>query len=44
MMASALSSFPNPQTIPLKNISTLESIGREEIQRRWNQIAGDNAK
>ncbi|MCS5593238.1 MAG: DUF1415 domain-containing protein [Porticoccaceae bacterium] len=44
MMARALGSFPNPETIPIKNISILESIGREEIERRWNKIAGDGAK
>ena len=41
MIARALGSFSNPETIPVKNISILESIGREEIERRWKNIAGD---
>ena len=42
MMARALDSFPNPETIPTKNINILESIGREEIERRWAQLTGVN--
>jgi len=41
-MARALGSFPNPETIPTKNINRLESIGREEIERRWTQLTGAN--
>ncbi|MDE0747301.1 MAG: DUF1415 domain-containing protein [Porticoccaceae bacterium] len=42
MMARALGSFPNPETIPTKNINILESIGREDIERRWAQLTGPN--
>jgi hypothetical protein len=42
MLARALGSFPNPETIPTKNINMLESIGREEIERRWAHLIGAN--
>jgi hypothetical protein len=44
MMARALDSFPNPETIPTKNINRLESIGRKEIERRWMQLTGANSE
>jgi hypothetical protein len=42
MMARALGNFSNPETISTKNINILESIGREEIERRWAQLTGAN--
>jgi hypothetical protein len=42
MVADALSKFNQPEDIPERNIHTLESIGRTEIERRWQQLfSGD---
>ena len=41
MLSAALEEFPNPEQIPLRNISTLEKIGRAEIELRWHKIKGN---
>ena len=38
MVSDALDHFPQPETIPQRNISTLEAIGRAEIERRWKNL------
>ena len=42
MLTDALEEFPNPEQIPLRNISTLEKIGRAEIELRWQKLRGDS--
>lgn len=42
MLFNALDEFPNPEQIPLRNISTLEKIGRAEIESRWQKLRGDS--
>ncbi len=42
MLTDALEEFPNPEQIPLRNISTLEKIGRAEIGLRWQKLRGDS--
>ena len=42
MLSNALDEFPNPEQIPLRNISTLEKIGRAEIELRWQKLRGDS--
>jgi hypothetical protein len=42
MLSDALEEFPNPEQIPLRNISTLEKIGRAEIELRWEKMRGDS--
>ena len=44
MLTSALDEFPNPEQIPLRNISTLEKIGRAEIELRWQKLKGDSVQ
>ncbi len=44
MLTNALDEFPNPEQIPLRNISTLEKIGRAEIEKRWQKLQGDAAQ
>ena len=44
MLSNALDEFPNPEQIPLRNISTLEKIGRAEIEKRWQKLQGDAAQ
>ena len=43
MMASALQNFTNPEQIPARNIKTLQDIGRNDIEQRWQQLLGDTA-
>lgn len=43
MMASALQNFTNPEQIPARNIKTLQDIGRNNIEQRWQQLLGDTA-
>ena len=38
MLSNALDEFPNPEQIPQRNISTLEKIGRAEIELRWEKL------
>ena len=38
MMERVLEDFPEPESIPLRNIKTLEEIGRAEIEKRWNSL------
>jgi hypothetical protein len=42
MLSNALDEFPNPEQIPLRNISTLEKIGRAEIELRWQKLRGNS--
>lgn len=42
MLSNALEEFPNPEQIPLRNIGTLEKIGRAEIALRWQKLRGDS--
>jgi hypothetical protein len=42
MLSAALEEFPNPEQIPLRNISTLEKIGRAEIELRWQKMKGNS--
>ena len=42
MLSNALEEFPNPEQIPLRNISTLEKIGRAEIELRWQKLRGNS--
>ena len=44
MLSNALDEFPNPEQIPQRNISTLEKIGRAEIEKRWQKLQGDAAQ
>ena len=44
MLTDALESFTNPEQIPQRNISTLEKIGRAEIELRWQQLKRDSAE
>lgn len=44
MLTDALDSFANPEQIPQRNISTLEKIGRAEIESRWNKLRGQNLR
>lgn len=44
MLTNALDEFPNPEQIPLRNISTLEKIGRAEIELRWQKLKGDSVQ
>jgi len=44
MLSEALEEFPNPEQIPQRNISTLEKIGRAEIDLRWQQLKRDPAE
>ena len=37
-MERVLEDFPEPESIPLRNIKTLEEIGRAEIEKRWNSL------
>ncbi len=41
MVASALKSYANPEEIPTRNIKTLQTIGRDTIERRWQLILGN---
>ena len=41
MVASALKSYANPEEIPTRNIKTLQTIGRDTIERRWQPILGN---
>ena len=43
MMASALQNFTNPEQIPARNVETLQEIGRNAIEQRWQQLLGDKA-
>lgn len=38
MMERVLGEFPDSEQIPQQNIQTLETIGRSEIERRWNSL------
>ena len=38
MLTRALEDFTNPERIPERNIETLNSIGVEELERRWRAI------
>ncbi len=40
MLSDALESVANPEQIPQRNISTLEKIGRAEIEKRWRKLQG----
>jgi hypothetical protein len=42
MLSDALEEFPNPEQIPQRNISTLEKIGRAEIELRWEKMRRDS--
>lgn len=42
MLSNVLEEFPNPEQIPLRNISTLEKIGRAEIELRWQKLRGNS--
>lgn len=44
MLTDALGEFPNPEQIPQRNISTLEKIGRAEIELRWQKLKGDSVQ
>jgi hypothetical protein len=44
MLTDALDNFANPEEIPARNISTLEKIGRAEIEKRWQKLQGDAAQ
>ena len=44
MLTDALDEFANPEQIPQRNISTLEKIGRAEIELRWQQLKRDSAE
>lgn len=44
MLTEALDSVANPEQIPQRNISTLEKIGRAEIERRWQELRGDSTQ
>ena len=35
MLSHALEDFPDPELIPVRNIETLNTIGVEELERRW---------
>ena len=41
MVASALKNYANPEEIPTRNIKTLQTIGRDTIERRWQLILGN---
>lgn len=41
MVASALQNYANPEKIPTRNIKTLQTIGRDTIERRWQLILGN---
>jgi len=38
MLSHALEEFDNPERIPDRNIETLNSIGVEELERRWQAL------
>ncbi len=38
MLSRALAEFANPERIPNRNIETLNSIGVEELERRWQAL------
>ena len=44
MLSDALDNFANPEQIPQRNISTLEKIGRAEIELRWKKLKKDTAQ
>lgn len=39
MLERVLQDFPDPEGIPGRNISTLEEIGVEELERRWQALS-----
>ncbi|MCS5587278.1 MAG: DUF1415 domain-containing protein [Porticoccaceae bacterium] len=41
MLSDALDEFANPEQIPLRNISTLEKIGRAEMELRWKKLRSE---
>jgi hypothetical protein len=38
MLSRALEDFADPEQIPERNIQTLDSIGEEELARRWQKL------
>lgn len=42
MMERVLRDFPNPETIPIENIQTLENIGAEELMTRLQRLKSNN--
>ncbi len=38
MLSRALEEFANPERIPDRNIETLNAIGAEELERRWQEL------
>lgn len=39
MLERVLLEFPDPEGIPGRNIATLEELGSEELERRWQALA-----
>jgi uncharacterized protein len=38
MLTRVLADFPDPETIPQKNVEAMERIGLEELQARWQKL------
>ena len=38
MLERVLQDFPDPEGIPGRNIATLEALGVEELERRWQSL------
>jgi len=38
MMTKLLADFPHPEQIPQRNIKTLQTIGRAQIEQQWNEL------
>jgi hypothetical protein len=45
MMERVLNEFSNPEQISQRNIQVMKTIGRTEIERRWNNLkSGESLK
>lgn len=38
MLSRALGDYPDPDKIPGRNVATLEGLGVDELERRWNAL------
>ena len=39
MITRALAAYPDPENIPVRNIATLESLGRNTVEARWKELS-----
>jgi hypothetical protein len=38
MLSRALGDYPDPDRIPARNVATLETLGAEELEKRWKAL------